>query len=164
MSEQSEVRVLGADEGRVVPGFGHVANRFMIDGADTGGRFALVQHLFEPRALAAPMHRHHDEDEYTFVLTGRIGAVLGGTEVVAGPGDLIFKPRGQWHTFWNATDEPADVLEIISTAGLEDLFKSFEQLTGMPAPETIAEMAGKYHVDLDFDSTFPLIERLGLVF
>ena len=36
------------------------------------------------------MHRHHDEDEYTFVLTGRIGAVLGEDEVFVGPGDLIF--------------------------------------------------------------------------
>ncbi|MER7174830.1 cupin domain-containing protein [Streptomyces mesophilus] len=164
MSEKSQVRVLGADEGRIIPGIGHVANRFMIDGAETGGRFALVQHLFEPRALAAPMHRHHDEDEYTFVLTGTIGAVLGGTEVYAGPGDLIFKPRGQWHTFWNATDEPASVLEIISQAGLEDMFKSFEQLTGMPTPEALKEMAGKVHVDVDFDSTFPLVERLGLAF
>jgi ethanolamine utilization protein EutQ (cupin superfamily) len=33
---------------------------------------------------------------------GRIGALLADTELVAGPGDLIFKPRGQWHTFWNA--------------------------------------------------------------
>lgn len=101
-------RVLGPQDGDRSQ-LGGVADRFMIDGKDTVGRFALVQHLFEPRALAAPMHRHRDEDEYTFVLTGRIGAVLGDEEVV-GAGDLMFKPRGQWHTFWNAGDEPAAVL------------------------------------------------------
>ncbi|MEP6631346.1 MAG: cupin domain-containing protein, partial [Lapillicoccus sp.] len=99
------VRVVAAGEGDT-SSLGGIRNRFMIDGADTSGRFALVEHLFEPRALAAPMHRHHDEDEYTYVLTGRIGAVIEGREVEAGVGDLLFKPRGQWHTFWNAGDEP----------------------------------------------------------
>ena len=60
-----------------------------------------------PRALAAPLHRHMREDEYSFVLEGRMGALLGDEVVEAGPGDLVFKPRDQWHTFWNAGDEPA---------------------------------------------------------
>ena len=112
-------RVLVASDGPILRSVGHISNRFLIDGIETSGRLAVVQHLFEPRALAAPMHRHHDEDEYTYVLTGHIGAVLGDQEVFGGPGDLIFKPRGQWHTFWNAGDEPAKVLEIISPAGLD---------------------------------------------
>ncbi len=110
------VRVLPAGEGDTSSLGGRVSNRFMIDGADTENRFALVEHLFTPRTLAAPMHRHHDEDEYSYVLTGRIGAVIEGREVEAGVGDLLFKPRGQWHTFWNAGDEPASCLELISPA------------------------------------------------
>ena len=164
MTENSTVRVLAADAGRLVPSLGHVMNRFMIDGADTSGRLAVLQHHFEPKALAAPMHRHHDEDEYTFVLSGRIGAVLGDQEVFGEPGDLIFKPRAQWHTFWNDSQEPAVVLEMISPAGLEDLFKSFEHLTEPPAPEVMAGMTAKYCCDLDFEATFPLIQRYGLRF
>jgi Cupin domain len=110
------------------------------------------------------MHRHHDEDEYTFVLTGRIGAVLGDDEVFGETGDLIFKPRNQWHTFWNAGDEPAAVLEIISPAGLERLFRSFGGLTEPPPPEALAEMAGVYHCDIDFPATFPIVARHGLAF
>ena len=164
MSENSTVRVLAAGAGRLTPSLGYVANRFMIDGADTGGRLAVLQHHFEPKALAAPMHRHHDEDEYTFVLSGRIGAVLGDQEVFGEPGDLIVKPRGQWHTFWNDSEEPAVVLEMISPAGLEDLFKSFEHLTEPPTPEMMAGMTAKYGCDLDFEATFPLIQRYGLRF
>ena len=166
MTEQAQAptgaRVLGSQDGTVIAGL--VSDRFMIDGAENSGRFALVQHLFEPKALAAPMHRHHNEDEYTYVLTGRIGAVLGDVELVGGPGDLIFKPRGQWHTFWNAGDEPATVLEIISPAGLEELFRSFGQLAEEPDPQTLAAMAAEYRCDLDFDATFPIIERHGLAF
>ncbi len=108
MTDQTiSVRLLAAGDDVDESELGGVRDRFMIDGADTGGRFALVQHLFGPKALAAPMHRHRNEDEFTYVLNGRIGAVIEGHEVVAEPGDLRFKPRGQWHTFWNAGVEPA---------------------------------------------------------
>lgn len=157
-------RILAAGHGEVAPGLSGVTDRFMIDGKETGGRFALVQHLFAPRALAAPIHRHRSEDEYTYVLDGRIGASLGGEEFVAGPGDLIFKPRDQWHTFWNAGDEPASVLEIISSAGLEELFRELGRLTAEPDPAALAAMAGRYGCELDFDATFPVVERHGLRF
>lgn len=157
------VRVLPAGDGDT-SSLGGIRNRFMIDSADTDGRFALVEHSFEPRALAAPMHRHHDEDEYTYVLTGRIGAIIEGREVEAGVGDLLFKPRGQWHTFWNAGDEPASCLELISPAGLEQLFRSFTALPGEPEPEQLAEMAARYGCEIDFPATFPVVERHGLSF
>lgn len=156
------VRLLGSADGRVEPGPGQVTDRFMIDGEDTGERFALVQHLFAPRALAAPMHRHHLEDEYTFVLSGRIGAVLGGEEVEAGSGELLFKPRGQWHTFWNAGDEPAEVLELISPAGLERFFRWLAELDAFPDPDVLAETARPYRCDVDEAATEALMARLGL--
>ena len=133
MTDQTiSVRLLAAVDEADESELGGVRDRFMIDGVDTDGRFALVQHLFAPKALAAPMHRHRNEDEFTYVLNGRIGAVIEGHEVVAEPGDLLFKPRGQWHTFWNAGDQPAVCLELISPAGLEELFRSFASLTEPP--------------------------------
>jgi len=59
----------------------------------------------------ARLHRHSREDEYSYVLEGRVGALLGEEVVIGEPGDLIFKPRGQWHSFWNAGYEPARILE-----------------------------------------------------
>ena len=97
--------------------------RFMIDGFEAGERFSLVEHPMSPRALAAPLHLHTREDEYSYVLEGRMGALLGDDVVEAGPGDLVFKPRNQWHTFWNAGDEPCRILEIISPAGFERFFR-----------------------------------------
>ena len=77
----------------------------MINGGESGGGFSLVEHPMSARALAAPLHRHAREDEYSYVLEGRVGALLGDEVVFGAPGDLIFKPRNQWHTFWNAGDE-----------------------------------------------------------
>jgi len=63
----------------------------MIDGAEAGERFSLVEHPMSPRALAAPLHPHTREDEYSYVLEGRVGALLGDQMVTGGPGELIFK-------------------------------------------------------------------------
>ncbi|MEY2514547.1 MAG: hypothetical protein QOJ89_1905 [bacterium] len=38
-----------------------------------------------------------------------MGAQLGADIVLADVGDLVFKPRGQWHTFWNAGDGPCRI-------------------------------------------------------
>jgi Cupin domain len=51
-----------------------------------------------------------------------MGARLGDVVVFADAGDLVFKPRNQWHTFWNADDRPCRVLEIIFPGGFERCF------------------------------------------
>src|SRR4030088_3806738 len=125
--EATTAKVVGPTDGKA--GFlGSIGVRFMIDGNESGGGFSLVEHPMGPRALAAPLHRHSREDEYSYVLTGRVGASLGGEVVYGEPGDLIFKPRGQWHTFWNAGDQPARILEIISPAGFEKFFDRVTEL------------------------------------
>src|SRR4029450_11638758 len=103
----------------------------MIDGLESGGGFSLVEHAMSARALAAPLHRHSREDEYSYVIEGRVGALLGDEVAVGSPGDLIFTPRGQWHTFWNASDKRARLLEIISPAGFEQYFAELVELCGV---------------------------------
>ena len=121
MTEPMRARVLGPNDGRAGM-LGSMGVRFMLAGEETGGGFSLVEHPIPPRALAAPLHRHAHEDEYSFVLEGRVGALLGDEVVYGEVGDLIFKPRDQWHTFWNDGDEPARILEVISPAGFERYF------------------------------------------
>ncbi len=159
-------KIVGSGQGRLgrLGGFGI---RFMVAGGETGGGFALVEHPLAPRALAAPLHRHSHEDEYSYVLRGRVGAKLGDDVVYGGPGDLIFKPRGQWHTFWNAGDEEASLLEIISPAGFEDYFAELLDLAGeegRPPVDRIGPLAARYGLEID-PSTIPgLVEEFGLRF
>src|SRR5205085_4270839 len=97
--QSTAAKVVGAGTGKA--GFlGSIGVRFMLDGGESDERFSVVEHPMSPYALAAPLHRHTREDEYSFVIEGRVGALLGDEVAVAGPGDLIFKPRHQWHTFW----------------------------------------------------------------
>jgi mannose-6-phosphate isomerase-like protein (cupin superfamily) len=156
-------RIVGPDD--AVDGFlGSIGVRFMIDGSEASERFSLVEHPMSPRALAAPLHRHTREDEYTYVLEGRMGALLGDDVVEAGPGDLVFKPRDQWHTFWNAGDEPCRILEIISPAGFERFFRELVDLGGVrqAAPETLAQLSERYGLEMQPDTVPELLERFGL--
>jgi hypothetical protein len=59
-------------------------------------------------------------------------AILGEEQVFGDPGDLVFKPRNQWHPFRNDGEEPAAVLEIISPGGLEHLFAHWGALPSHP--------------------------------
>jgi mannose-6-phosphate isomerase-like protein (cupin superfamily) len=138
----------------------------MIGGNEAGERFALVEHPMQPRALAAPMHRHHREDEYTFVIEGSVDALLGDAVVIGNPGDLIFKPREQWHTFWNAGDTPARILEIISPAGFENYFRALaaELIDGPPDPQRLAALWTRYALDMDMSSVPGLVQRFGVRF
>ena len=158
-------KVVGPTDGKA--GFlGSIGVRFMIDGFEAGERFSLVEHPMSPRALAAPLHRHNNEDEYSFVIEGRMGALLGDEHLEAGPGDLIHKPRGQWHTFWNAGDEPCRILEIISPAGFERFFAELVDLGGVAkaAPEQLGELCQRYALEMDPDSVPDLIQRFGVHF
>ncbi|GAB3195274.1 mannose-6-phosphate isomerase-like protein (cupin superfamily) [Pontibacter aydingkolensis] len=142
--------------------FGGFGVHWKIDGPDTGKRFSVVHHPLAPRALAAPLHYHHNEDEYSYVIEGKLGALLGDDVVIAEPGTWVFKPRGQWHTFWNAGDEPCQIIEVISPAGFEDFFREVAAAWGDMGK--FAEINKKYALDMDFDSVPGLCKRFGLTF
>jgi mannose-6-phosphate isomerase-like protein (cupin superfamily) len=161
--EATATRIVGPSD--ATEGFlGSIGVRFMIDGADAERRFSLVEHPMSPRALAAPLHRHTREDEYSYVLEGRMGALLGDDVVEAGPGDLVFKPRNQWHTFWNAGDEPCRILEIISPAGFEDFFRELSDMGGAvdADPQALAALNERYGLEMQPESVPGLLERFGL--
>jgi mannose-6-phosphate isomerase-like protein (cupin superfamily) len=156
-------RIVGPDGGKLAD-LGPIGARMMIWTEETGGGFSLVEHPMPPRALAAPIHKHSREDEYSFVLEGRMGALLGDEVVYAEPGDLAFKPRDQWHTFWNAGDEPCRILEIISPGGFEHFFDELGTILagGEFDPAGLGELGGRYGLEFQPESVFRLCEEHGL--
>jgi len=166
MQTRAAPTIVGPRDGKA-GSLGSIAVRFMIDTEEThAGGFSLVEHPMPPRALAAPLHRHSREDEYSFVLEGRMGALLGDQVVYAEAGDLVHKPRDQWHTFWNAGDVPCRILEIIAPGGFEDFFDAVVDAgaDGPPDPQWLVELGARYGLEFDIDSVPGLCERFGLTF
>jgi mannose-6-phosphate isomerase-like protein (cupin superfamily) len=142
--------------------FGGLGVAWKIEGALTDGRFAVVHHPLAPHALAAPLHCHNNEDELSYVLTGKLGALLGEYVVTATPGVWVFKPRRQWHTFCNDGSTPCEIIEIISPAGFENYFREVAAVWGDQA--RFAEVNRRYALDMKLDSVPDLCRRFDLTF
>ena len=143
--------------------FAEVAGLLKIDGATSKQRFAAAAFPdIPPRTLAAPLHRHHREDEYTMILDGTLGVQLGEAAVEAGPGTWIVKPRNQWHTFWNAGDVPCRTIEVVSPAGFERYFHELAE--GGLDIDQVVRLNARYEIDMDFESIPSLCTRFGLRF
>src|SRR4051795_12827013 len=164
MQTTTAPKIVGPHDGRS-GSLGSIGVRFMIGAEEThAGGFSLVEHPMPPRALAAPLHLHTREDEYSYVLEGRLGALLGDDVVEAGPGTLVHKPRNEWHTFWNAGDEPCRILEIISPAGFEHFFRELVALGGAieADPQELATLNDRYGLEMLPESVPHLLDRFGL--
>lgn len=154
-------RIIRDGEGDILGSPLGCRDRFLVDSRDWGGNLGVVEHLLAPRSIAAPLHRHTKEDEFSFILEGRVWFVADGEEHVGEVGDLVFKPRGEWHTFFNAADEPARLLELISPGGLEEAFGIIET-----AGEDVdlGPVIAPYGCEGDVEATLPIMERYGLTF
>jgi mannose-6-phosphate isomerase-like protein (cupin superfamily) len=161
-TEATRPVVVAADDGERLA-FAGVTGLLKIDGDDTDGRFAAASfpHI-APHVLAAPLHRHHNEDEYTCVLDGRLDVQLGELVVTAHPGMWVIKRRGQWHTFWNAGDTPCRTIEIVSPSGFQRYFREAAAIGG--DLEGLARLNAAYSIDMQLDSLPQLCARYGLTF
>lgn len=145
--------------------FPRLGNRYVLRGGSSDGRFALIEQTIPPRALAAPIHTHEREDEYSFVLAGRLGAQIGDEVIEAGPGDLVIKPRGIPHAYWNAGDAETRLLEIVSPAGFDQYFADLAPelaRSGEPDLGALAVIRARYGLTMDIASRERLTEEHGL--
>ena len=138
-----------------------------LDANQTGDRFSVVEQRIPPGLLAAPLHVHGNEDEFTYVLEGTLGAILGEEVAVLTPGTWMLKPRGEWHALWNAGVSLCRVVDVISPAGFENYFRElatvFEEADGgRGGLERFAAVNERYGVEMDFDSIPDLCYRFGL--
>ena len=152
-----------ADTGRVL--MDGPLGAVLLAGADaTRGAASFVVHPMAPRTLGSPVHTHTREDEWTYVLEGRVGIQVGDGVVHAGPGDLVLKPRGIAHAFWNPTDDPARILEVITPGGFETYFEGLGRILAEPEPDLAAlgGLAARHFVEIDPMSVPRLMAEHGL--
>lgn len=156
---ENAVDVLRRTEGDSAD-FAQLANRYLVEGSSSDERFAVIEHTVAPRGLGAPRHTHRHEDEFSYVLEGTLGVEIGGRELEAGAGDTVFKPRGVPHAFWNASERPVRLLEIISPARFADYFRDMTRVFADPA--AMEEVRARYELEMDLASVPELVQRHGL--
>ena len=160
--------VLSPDEGEMVL-MGGLGVRFMIGGDQSGGGFALVEHPIATRVLAAPMHTHKHEDEYTYVLEGEIGVHQVGEGVrVATPATWSSSPGVSPTPSGTRETARRGRLRSFPPAGFEKYFAEISPLLppnhqGPPDEQALGTVMARYGLEMDMGSIPLLVERHGLV-
>jgi quercetin dioxygenase-like cupin family protein len=112
---------LAPEEGEALWAFGFLAT-LKASSETTDGRVAVIEHL-GPQGAGSPLHVHHREDEWFYVLDGELTFLVGGEVVNAPAGSFVYGPRDVPHTFIVASEQ-ARFLLVAEPAGFEKFFRA----------------------------------------
>jgi quercetin dioxygenase-like cupin family protein len=146
---------LGRDDGEALWAFGAVA-LIKASAETTGGRVMVVEQRAE-RGVGSPLHLHHREDEWFYVLEGEVTFWVGGEVIVAAAGGFVYGPREIAHTFLVTSDEarfllvtePGDFSGFLRTAGEPAPSLGYPPPPdGPPDMEALMALAASYGIDI----------------
>jgi quercetin dioxygenase-like cupin family protein len=137
-----------ANQGRTLYAFGETLV-ILLDGKQTGEKFTAFLSISPPGGGPGP-HYHEREDEWFYIVEGRVDFFINGTWTELSPGDCVYSPRGSVHAFKNNTDEPIRVFINIEPSGIEHFFAEAAEEWAKPKRDmsriiTIAEKYGHHH-------------------
>ena len=115
---------LAQGEGDVFWSFGVIAT-VKAASDETGGLISLMEQ-YGPKGVGSPLHVHHNEDEWFYILDGEVTFWVGGKVIVAAAGSFVFGPRDIPHTFMITSDE-ARFLIVAEPGGFEKFMRELSQ-------------------------------------
>jgi hypothetical protein len=113
---------------------------------------------YGPKGVGSPLHVHHNEDEWFYILDGEVTFWVAGKVIVAAAGSFMFGPRDIPHTFMITSDE-ARFLIVAEPGGFEKFMRELSQpalsRTTYPPPATeppdmpkILAIASRYGIEI----------------
>jgi mannose-6-phosphate isomerase-like protein (cupin superfamily) len=135
---------LAAEDGERLR-FGEVEVVIKASADTTGGAFTIFE---ENEPVDTPLHVHENEDELFYVLEGEHVFRVGDQEFQAGPGGVVFAPRGVPHAQRRVVPRTGRTLVLTSPAGFEGFFRELAEAdrTGAIGPDTYAHASKKYAI------------------
>jgi quercetin dioxygenase-like cupin family protein len=117
---------------------------------ESGEEAIRLRGSLPPGGDGPPLHIHARETERGTVLSGRLGALVDGKEMVLEAGEEFVFPAGQMHTWWNAGDELLETEGIAYPAA--DLDRYLQAMfavlnagkAGRPSPVYAAHIARRH--------------------
>ena len=117
----------------------------LLDGKQTGEKFTTLLLISPPGGGPGP-HYHEREDEWFYIVEGRVSFLINGIWTDLSPGDCVYSPRGSVHGFKNNTDQPIRVFINFTPAGIEGFFAEAAEVWAQPEPNMsrLAALDKKY--------------------
>jgi mannose-6-phosphate isomerase-like protein (cupin superfamily) len=112
-----------------------------VSGADNGGAFAVLE-VSTAVDSGAPLHMHHVENEWFYVLEGEYDIQVGDRLFSLKPGASVYAPKLIPHTWHDVGETPGRMLVVAQPAGrIEAFAKDLFNLGGTGAPDAGAMKA-----------------------
>jgi len=137
------------DNGRPVHVIGEDVT-IKISSRDTGGAFAVFEGQTRP-LQGPPLHVHHNQDEWWYVVDGEYMFEVDGQEIYARAGATVFAPRGSRHTFQNIGTTPGRTVTTVVPGGLDIFFEELETIAPrgtVPDPAELVPLFNKHSLEL----------------
>jgi quercetin dioxygenase-like cupin family protein len=142
MNEERELRLENRHTGEVM-----FLSRTHLESGEEAIR---IRGSLPPGGDGPPLHIHTRETERGTVLSGKLGAVADGKEMILEAGEEFVFPAGQMHTWWNAGDELLEIEGIAYPAA--DLDRYLQAMfavlnagqAGRPSPFYAAHIARRH--------------------
>jgi mannose-6-phosphate isomerase-like protein (cupin superfamily) len=119
-------------------GFSDLA--FKVGAEETAANLFIIEHR-NLKPGGPPMHLHLNQDEWFYVMEGRVTFLVGGKQLTLGPGESILAPRRIPHTFSSVV--PASHL-LIAFAPAGKMQQYFEDAKGNAALAASADFINRY--------------------
>ena len=112
---------IGSAEGRATRMPGARLVTLKVGSDRTGGAYSLFEVAVGVEGGEGP-HVQHREDECFYVLEGRFGFDVEGEQIEAGPGSLVYVPKGVLHAFENAGETTGRMMVSQTPGGAYERF------------------------------------------
>lgn len=144
--------MLGAQEGRTGEPLHVFGGEVLVKLAntDTNGAAAILHVTVAPMS-GPPLHRHSREDEWFYVLSGEITAVIDGKQTVVREGGSLFAPRGTAHAIQNFGRESLQMLTMITPGSFVGFIEELALMNKvLPAPDPVRaeRLRKKYRIEV----------------
>ena len=126
---------------------GPVDLRILEDGSTTSHRLGIVEITIAPHTAGPPQHRHARHDEGFYIVSGTAQFTVGEQTYDAEQGTLVMIPPGAPHTFANASDAPAVLLNTFTPDFYVQYFRDLRDLAAAgqpPGPQEIGQVMADY--------------------
>jgi DNA-binding transcriptional MerR regulator/quercetin dioxygenase-like cupin family protein len=102
-----------------------------VSGQDTDGAMCVFEFT---GGSGGPRHLHHDQDEWIYVIEGKLEVHVGKKEFRARPGECVFMPRKVEHVWSSTGGKPCKIINVFQPAGkMEECFREIGKYDGKPA-------------------------------
>jgi quercetin dioxygenase-like cupin family protein len=139
--ERTRAIVMGPGDGRTVANPAGGGLTYKARSGQTGGALTAWESTAAP-GEGPPLHLHVNEDEFMYVLEGRVRFRLDETNHMAPAGSFVFIPRGLPHSWQNAGDGDARIL-FVFTPGSPGMERFFERSAELPEDTRMADVFKK---------------------